>query len=133
MSFSQDTAKTTGQSRRTIERNVAIADGIVEDVQDAIAGFPIADNKSALAKLAKMPEDEQRAFVKAGKHKAKPKSKPKKNAKPKKESKPKDPPPNSGTWKKIRDLVHVAIQREGHALVAAKLENYAEEIRGQMQ
>jgi len=54
-----NTAK-IGKSKRTVERDVALAANIPEDVQETIADTPIANNKSELAKLASLPEDEQR-------------------------------------------------------------------------
>jgi ParB family chromosome partitioning protein len=58
--FTEDTSSKTGQSRRTVERSVAIAEAIPEDVQAAIADSPVADNQSELKKLAAMPEEQQR-------------------------------------------------------------------------
>ncbi len=47
VSFAADTAAKTGRSRRTVERQVAIADNIPEDVQDQIADSPVAHNRPA--------------------------------------------------------------------------------------
>lgn len=63
-SFAQDAAEKTGQSRRTIERDVAIAEAIPEDVQETIADTPVADKKSELQALAKLPEADQRKAAK---------------------------------------------------------------------
>ena len=63
LSFAEDTASQTGKSRRTVERAVEVAEKIPEDVQEAIAETAVADNKSALSKLAKLDESEQREEV----------------------------------------------------------------------
>lgn len=60
VSFSQDTAAKTGQSERTIQRDVRIAQHIAEDVKDAIRDTKIADSKTDLLELARLPEDDQR-------------------------------------------------------------------------
>lgn len=63
VSFSQATAAKTGLSPRTIQQDVQIATKIPEDVRDTIRETPIADNKKELLKLARLPEEEQRAVV----------------------------------------------------------------------
>lgn len=72
LSFVQDTAKKTGKSTRTIERDLAIARDMDGDVQEIVALTPLARNKSELRKLAKLPKDQQKAVaakIKAGKAK----------------------------------------------------------------
>lgn len=60
MSFAEDTARLTGKSRRTIERSVAIARKLPDDIQDLIRDTAIAKNKSQLGELARLPAEEQR-------------------------------------------------------------------------
>jgi ParB family chromosome partitioning protein len=60
VSFTDDTAAQTGKSPRQVRRDVAIGEAIPDDVADAIEDTPVADNKSQLEKLSKLPEDEQR-------------------------------------------------------------------------
>ena len=50
--FTEDTATHTGQSRRTVERNVALAEAIPDDVQETIADSPVADNQALRFALA---------------------------------------------------------------------------------
>jgi ParB family chromosome partitioning protein len=59
-SFSEDAASKSGRNKRSIQRDVALADAIPDDVAERIADSPVADNKSELKQLAKMPEAEQR-------------------------------------------------------------------------
>ncbi|MHB1038622.1 MAG: hypothetical protein ACYC0Y_28700, partial [Pirellulales bacterium] len=59
VSFTEDTATKTGRSKRTVERQVSIANSLPENVQEAVLGLPIADNKSELKALAKLPADQQ--------------------------------------------------------------------------
>ncbi|HUT58380.1 MAG TPA: ParB N-terminal domain-containing protein, partial [Phycisphaerae bacterium] len=63
MSFAEATAKKAGRSARSVRRAVALAERIPEDVQKAIADTPIADKRSELIKLSKLPEDEQRTVA----------------------------------------------------------------------
>ena len=50
--FTEDTSSKTGQSRRTVERSVALAEAIPEDVQEKIADSPVADNQTLRFALA---------------------------------------------------------------------------------
>lgn len=63
VSFSQDTSSRTGQSERSIQRDVRIADHIPDDVRDALRQTPIADRKVDLLELAGMEPSEQREIV----------------------------------------------------------------------
>jgi ParB family chromosome partitioning protein len=60
MSFAEDTARKTGKSRRTIERSVAIARKLPDDIQESIRDTAIAKNKSQLEELARLPAEQQR-------------------------------------------------------------------------
>jgi ParB family chromosome partitioning protein len=94
-SFSADTAAKTGQSRRTIERKVALAEAIPDDVAEQIADTPLAENASELAKLAKLPPEKQAkvaAEVKATNRATVAKKRPKPRKKPVlSEAKPEEP------------------------------------------
>lgn len=59
-SFASDTAAKTGQSPRTIQREVQIAARIVPDVKDAIRETPVADSKVELLELARQKPEVQR-------------------------------------------------------------------------
>jgi N6-adenosine-specific RNA methylase IME4 len=62
VSFSEDTAKKTGVSRRTIEHDVKI--GTMPDaVIDALRGSAIEDRKTDLVALSRLPEPEQMIVV----------------------------------------------------------------------
>ncbi|MCX7428835.1 MAG: ParB N-terminal domain-containing protein [Planctomycetia bacterium] len=63
VSFSQDTATKTGRSARAVQLDVALADAIPDEVAEAIADSPVADNKAELKKLAALPADEQSAVA----------------------------------------------------------------------
>jgi ParB family chromosome partitioning protein len=65
-SFAADTAAKTGISKRTIQRDVRVAERLAPDVRDAIRDTEIADNKRALAALADEPAEKQRELVAAG-------------------------------------------------------------------
>ena len=60
VSFAEDTARKTNIGRRTIERAVAVAQMIPDDIQELIADTPITDQKSQLEKLARLPYEDQR-------------------------------------------------------------------------
>jgi len=60
MSFSEDTAAKTGKSKRTVERAVAAAQNITDEVQQVIDDTPVADNQSQLGKLAALPPEEEK-------------------------------------------------------------------------
>jgi len=64
--FTQDTAAKTGLSQRTIERAVHRAENIAPEIRDEIREMPkIADSGVELDALAKVPQEEQLAVVKA--------------------------------------------------------------------
>jgi ParB family chromosome partitioning protein len=59
MSFSEDAATKTGKSKRTVERAVALAESIPDEIAEMIADTPLADNASELKKLAKLSPEKQ--------------------------------------------------------------------------
>ncbi|XKM42001.1 chromosome partitioning protein ParB [Rhizobium ruizarguesonis] len=59
-SFSVHVADRMGLSRRAVERLNKIAQNLHPDVRSAVRGTPIADNQSALLKIAKMEPQKQR-------------------------------------------------------------------------
>jgi ParB family chromosome partitioning protein len=59
-SFAADTAAKTGSTSRTVQRDVALANSIPDDVAEKIANTPVADNKAELKALGKLPEAQQR-------------------------------------------------------------------------
>lgn len=61
--FIDDTAQRTGRSRTVIAEEVKIARDLPRDVRDAVRGTKVADSKSDLGKLARMPEGKQRAVA----------------------------------------------------------------------
>lgn len=61
--FVEDTATKTGVSERTVQENVQIAESIPEDVRDAIRETPLAESKTDLLAIARLPESDQRAVV----------------------------------------------------------------------
>ena len=63
--FVADTAKKTGQSKRTVERDKARGEKIAEDVQKEIAGTAIANSGVQLDALAAADPEDQREAVKA--------------------------------------------------------------------
>jgi N6-adenosine-specific RNA methylase IME4 len=62
-SFVEDTATKTGVSQRVVYESVQIATDIAPEVQEILAGTDVADNKSELSKIAKMPEEMQKAVA----------------------------------------------------------------------
>jgi ParB family chromosome partitioning protein len=70
-SFTEETAKATGKSARSIQVDVAIAEALDPEAAETIADVPeVADNKVELTRLGKLPPKEQRAVaakIKAGK------------------------------------------------------------------
>lgn len=63
--FTADTAEKMGISERTVERDVALAESLPEEVRDAVRDTPVADNKSELKKLAALPPKEQAKAARA--------------------------------------------------------------------
>lgn len=63
ISFASDTADKVGKSKRTVEQEVQIGASIADDVRDLIASTPIADNKTELIALARLPQNRQREIA----------------------------------------------------------------------
>ena len=61
--FAKETAAKTGQSKSQINRSIRLAENIAEDVQEHLAGTPIAKSGVQLDTLARMPPDKQRKIV----------------------------------------------------------------------
>lgn len=62
-SFTADTASKTGRSVRSVREDAQIGESIPEDVFEAIADSPLADSKTDLLAMARLPEEEQRDVV----------------------------------------------------------------------
>jgi len=58
--FADDTAAKTGVTPRTVRHEVQIATKLAPDVKEQIRETPLADSKTELLKLARMPEAQQR-------------------------------------------------------------------------
>ncbi|MCX7428838.1 MAG: ParB N-terminal domain-containing protein [Planctomycetia bacterium] len=72
LSFSEDTAQKTGNSQRTVQRDVEVAEKLTPATQTQIAGTPVADSKSQLKALADLPakqQEEVAGLIGAGKAK----------------------------------------------------------------
>lgn len=63
VSFATDTAEKTGRTERAIQQDVQIAESIPDDVRDAIRETPLADSKTDLLDMARLPEEAQREIV----------------------------------------------------------------------
>lgn len=63
ISFSQDAAEKIGVTDRSIRQDVQIAESIPADVRDALRDSPVADSKTDLLEMARLPEDAQREIV----------------------------------------------------------------------
>lgn len=63
-SFAEDTARKTGKSARTIQREVAVGEALADGVAEALVDTPIADNVAELAKLGKLKPAKQKAAAK---------------------------------------------------------------------
>jgi N6-adenosine-specific RNA methylase IME4 len=61
-SFSDDTAAKTGQSPRTVQRVVKVAD-LPEDERDALRNTPVADSQKDLLALTRMKDEGQRKTI----------------------------------------------------------------------
>lgn len=59
MSFAEDAATKTGKSRRTVERDIALADKLDDHAVETLGDHPVADNKTELKKLAELPAAQQ--------------------------------------------------------------------------
>lgn len=64
-SFAQDAAEKIGVTDRSIRQDVQIAESIPEDVRDAIRDTPIAESKTDLLDIARLPEAAQREVIAA--------------------------------------------------------------------
>jgi N6-adenosine-specific RNA methylase IME4 len=62
-SFSADTADKARVTQRTVQQEVQIAERLVDDVRDVLRGTGVADSKTDLLRLAKMPAERQRAVT----------------------------------------------------------------------
>lgn len=58
-SFTQDTAKKTGKSQRSIQQDIQIANNISEEVKLEIKGTEFENKKTALLQIAKTPIEKQ--------------------------------------------------------------------------
>lgn len=103
-SFAEAIAEQTGMGKSTVQHAVTIAENLSDDAAEAIKGTRIADNKSELAKLSKLPEAQQ---VKAAKKIASGKAKTVKEATGKPGQQKRDP----RLWKEIEGLFGKAINR----------------------
>ena len=63
VSFATDTSEKTGRTERAIQQDVQIAESIPEDVRDALRDTPLADSKTDLLDIARLPEEAQREVV----------------------------------------------------------------------
>lgn len=62
-SFASDAAQKIGVTDRSIRQDVQIAESIPEDVRDAIRETPLADSKTDLLDMARLPVERQREIV----------------------------------------------------------------------
>lgn len=62
-SFAADTSAKTGRTERAVQQDVQIAESIPEDVREAIRETPLADSKTDLLAMARLPEAAQREVV----------------------------------------------------------------------
>lgn len=63
ISFAADAAEKMGVTERSVRQDVQIAEAIPEDVRDAIRDTPLAESKTDLLAMARLPEAEQRAVI----------------------------------------------------------------------
>jgi len=63
VSFGADTSQKTGRSERAVQQDVQIAQSIPEDIRDAIRDTPLAESKTDLLAIARLPEEAQRAVI----------------------------------------------------------------------
>lgn len=61
--FAADTAEKTGRTARAVQQDVQIAESIANDVADAIRDTPLADSKTDLLAMARLPQEDQREIV----------------------------------------------------------------------
>lgn len=58
-SFTQDVAEKTGQSQRTIQQSLQIANNLTDEAVDRIKGTKLENNKTALLEIARIAPEEQ--------------------------------------------------------------------------
>lgn len=63
VSFAQDAAEKIGVTDRSIRQDVQIAESIPEDVREALRETPLADSKTDLLDIARLPEAAQRDVI----------------------------------------------------------------------
>lgn len=63
ISFAEDTADKTGQSRRTIEQEIQIARDIAPEVKEKIRDTDLSDHKTDLLKLSRLEPEKQAEVV----------------------------------------------------------------------
>jgi ParB family chromosome partitioning protein len=63
VAFSEETASKTGQTERTVQLYAKVGESVPDDVKEAIAQTPIADNLRELVMLSRLAPDEQRAVA----------------------------------------------------------------------
>lgn len=63
-SFTTTTAKVTGQSKRTIETEIQIANNIDEDVKEILKDTELANQKTNLLELSKVAPEQQKVIAK---------------------------------------------------------------------
>jgi ParB family chromosome partitioning protein len=63
ISFAEDAAQKIEKTVRSIQQDVQIAESIPEDVREAIRETPLADSKTDLLAMARLPEAAQREVV----------------------------------------------------------------------
>jgi ParB family chromosome partitioning protein len=66
VSFVQDTASKTGESKRTVERAIHVAEHLDPEVDDLIRGTPLENSKTGLDDLVRLPREDQKALVRSG-------------------------------------------------------------------
>jgi ParB family chromosome partitioning protein len=62
-SFTRETASKTGKTRRSVELDVQVAEGLVPEVRDAIRETPLADRTRGLVELARIADPGEQAQV----------------------------------------------------------------------
>jgi ParB family transcriptional regulator, chromosome partitioning protein len=65
VSFAEDTAAKTGQSRRSVQELVMIGQNLDSKAAKTLADTPLANKKGKLAELSRMPPEQQRQVAKA--------------------------------------------------------------------
>jgi ParB family chromosome partitioning protein len=62
-SFADDAAQKIGVTPRAVQQDVQIGESIPEDVRDALRDTPLAESKTDLLAMARLPEEKQREVV----------------------------------------------------------------------